>query len=263
VSGNGSGRLADRVYIVTGAAGGIGQATVRVLLDEGARVVLTDIDQPRTDAAANAIDPEGTRTHSVAADLVDAASVEPVVAGALERFGRLDGCVNAAGHIVMDTAWDATAEEWQKHFAVNATASFAMCRAVGNHLRTSGGGSIVNISSSCGKVGYDNMAAYNASKAAVISLTRSLSAEWASDRITVNAVCPGGVDTPMLTLVADWISPRVGVPSDELLKGMGPPQLGRRVEPMEVARVIAFLLTDDAKIIRGQAINIDAGETPY
>ena len=258
-----SARLDGRVHIVTGAAGGIGQAVVSVLLDEGARVVLTDIDLPRTRAAAERLDPAGTRTHSIAADLVDAASVEPVVAGAIEHFGRLDGCVNAAGHIVMDTAWDATTDEWQKHFAVNATATFAMARAVGNRLRASGGGSIVNISSSCGKVGYDNMAAYNASKAAVISLTRSLSSEWANDGITINAVCPGGVDTPMLVAVADWISPRVGVGSEELLQGMGPPQLGRRVAPIEVARVIAFLLTDDAKIIRGQSISIDAGETPY
>ena len=96
-----------------------------------------------------------------------------------------------------------------------------MCRAVGNHLRTSGGGSIVNISSSCGKVGYDNMAAYNASKAAVISLTRSLSSEWAADGITINAVCPGGVDTPMLSPSPTGSHRASAFQRDELLRAWG------------------------------------------
>ena len=107
------------------------------------------------------------------------------------------------------------------------------------------------------------MAAYNASKAAVIGLTRSLSMEWAEHGINVNAVCPGGVDTPMLRGVAEWLSPRLDVPADRILAGMGPAQLGRRVAPVEVGRVIAFLLSDDALIIRGQAVNVDGGDTPY
>jgi NAD(P)-dependent dehydrogenase (short-subunit alcohol dehydrogenase family) len=146
---------------------------------------------------------------------------------------------------------------------VNVIGSFVFCQAVGAHLRAHGGGAIVNVSSNCGKAGYRNMAAYNASKAAVIGLTRSLSMEWAGDGINVNAVCPGGVDTPMLSGVADWLEPRLGVPADELLTGMGAAQLGRKITPEEVARVIAFLLSDDAVIIRGQSISIDGGDTPY
>ncbi|MGA0894786.1 MAG: SDR family oxidoreductase, partial [Ilumatobacteraceae bacterium] len=108
-----------------------------------------------------------------------------------------------------------------------------------------------------------NMAAYNASKAAVISLTRSLSREWADDNINVNAVCPGAVDTPMLSGVADWLAPRIGAPADEILAGMSAAQLGRKIAPIEVGRVVAFLLSDDAVIIRGQSISIDGGDTPY
>jgi NAD(P)-dependent dehydrogenase (short-subunit alcohol dehydrogenase family) len=120
------------------------------------------------------------------------------------------------------------------------------------------------VSSNAGKVGYSNMAAYNASKAAVISLTRSLATEWAADGINVNAVCPGGVDTPMLAQVAEWLSPRLGTPADELLSGMGASGLGgRRIRPEEVGRVIAFLLSEDAVIIRGQSISVDGGDTPY
>lgn len=258
-----SARLDERVFIVTGAAGGIGWGIVQALLDEGARVVLTDIDSSRAEAAASALDPSGERTQSVAADLTDAQAIDGVVSCAVDRFGRLDGLVNNAGTIVMDAAWDASVSDWSKQLDVNVTASFAMARSVGNHLRTSGGGSIVNVASNCGKVGFNNMAAYNASKAAVISLTRSIAAEWAQDRINVNAVCPGGVDTPMLAAVADWLEPRVGVSSQELLNGMGAAQLGRKIAPIEVGRVIAFLLSDDAKIIRGQSINVDGGDTPY
>jgi NAD(P)-dependent dehydrogenase (short-subunit alcohol dehydrogenase family) len=258
-----SGRLAERVVVVTGAAGGIGRGIVQALLDDGARVVATDLDQQRTADAAAELDASGDRTMAVAADLADTASIDRVVTLAVERFGRLDGLVNNAGTIVMDAAWDASIADWSKQLDVNVTAAFAMARAVGAHLRGAGGGSIVNVASNCGKVGYNNMAAYNASKAAVISLTRSLAAEWAGDEINVNAVCPGGVDTPMLAAVAEWLEPRVGVGAAELLEGMGAAQLGRKIQPIEVGRVIAFLLSDEAKIIRGQSINVDGGDTPY
>ena len=125
------------------------------------------------------------------------------------------------------------------------------------------GGAIVNIASNAGKVGFPNMAAYNASKAAVINLTRSLASEWAAHGINVNAVCPGSVATPMLREVAAELE-RDGVgDAATLFAGMVPGQLKRHVEPLEVGRVVAFLLTDAATIIRGQAINVDAGETPY
>ena len=188
---------------------------------------------------------------------------ERVVAATVARFGRLDGLVNCAGVVFLDTAWDASAGDWNRQLEVNVTGSFVFARAVGAHLRENGGGAVVNVSSNCGKAGYPNMAAYNASKAAVLGLTRSLSMEWAEHRINVNAVCPGGVDTPMLAAVAEWLSPRLEMPAEQLLEQMGPAQMGRRINPVEVGRVIAFLLSDDAQIIRGQAISIDGGDTPY
>lgn len=256
-------KLHDKVIVVTGAAGGIGQGTCRALLDEGARVVLSDIDPTRLQAAAAQLDPGGIRTACVVADLTSQDAIEAVPATVMEHFGALDGLVNNAGSIVMDAAWDASIADWSMQLHVNVTACFAMSRTVGRHLREHGGGSIVNVASNCGKVGYDNMAAYNASKAAVVSLTRSLSREWASSKINVNAVCPGGVDTPMLAGVARWLEPRIGVAADELLEGMGAAQLGRKISPLEVGRVVAFLLGPDAEIIRGQSISIDGGDTPY
>ena len=254
--------LKGRRYIVTGAAGGIGSAIVSTLLEQGASVALFDLDEARIADMARAFDPSGSRTLAVAVDVTDPASVSVAVDRAAGHFGGLDGLVNGAGSVVLDEAWDAVAADWSRQLEVNVTGSFLCARAVGEHLRGRGG-SIVNVASNCGKVGYKNMAAYNAAKAGVISLTRSLSMEWAEDGINVNAVCPGGVDTPMLAGVADWLEPRLGLPATEILEGMGSAQLGRKIAPVEVARVIAFLLSDDALIIRGQSINVDGGDTPY
>jgi meso-butanediol dehydrogenase/(S,S)-butanediol dehydrogenase/diacetyl reductase len=257
-------RLADRVVAVTGAAGGIGEGIARVLLEEGARVSLWDLSAERTGEVAARVDDSGRRTLSVAVDVTDEDAVQAAVEATVERFGALHGLVNNAGTITMNAAWDAGADEWRRHLEVNVTGSFVCAQAVGRHLKSSGGGRIVNVSSNAGKAGYPNMAAYNASKAAVISLTRSLAMEWSADGINVNAVCPGGVDTPMLAQVAEWLSPRLGTPADELLQGMGASGLGgRRIRPEEVGRVIAFLLSDDAVIIRGQSISVDGGDTPY
>ncbi len=255
-------RLADRVYVVTGAGGGIGRGVTRALLEDGAAgVAMVDLSTPSE--AASGIDPESAHTLAMAADVTSTGDARRVVSETVQRFGRLDGLVNCAGVVFLDTAWDASASDWNRQLEVNVTGSFVFARAVGAHLRRHGGGAVVNVSSNCGKAGYPNMAAYNASKAAVLGLTRSLSMEWAADGININAVCPGGVDTPMLAGVAEWLSPRLEVPAEELLGQMGPAQMGRKIKPVEVGRVIAFLLSDDALIIRGQAISIDGGDTPY
>ncbi|HLU52801.1 MAG TPA: SDR family NAD(P)-dependent oxidoreductase [Acidimicrobiia bacterium] len=251
--------LSGRVYLVTGGGGGIGAATGRVLTERGAAVALADLDGETARRAASQI----PRAIGLQCDITDAASVAEAIEQTVTHFGRLDGAVSNAGTVHLDTAWDLTPEQWQRELEVNVTGTFITARQVGEHLRSAGGGAIVNVASNCGKVGYANMAAYNASKAAVISMTRSLAMEWAKDGINVNAVCPGGVDTPMLANVAEWLAPRLDAEPEELLAGMGPAQLGRRVRPEEVGAVIAFLLSDDATIIRGQAINVDAGDTPY
>ena len=256
-------RLKDRVIVVTGSAGGIGQGLVSALLDDGAKVVMTDLDQGRLDATAADLDPGGQRTVCVEGDLSSGKDIASIVDAATGAFGRIDGLVNNAGAIVMDTAFDAKVDDWSMQLNVNVTAAFAMAQAVGRHMRENGGGSIVNVASNCGKDGYDNMAAYNASKAGVISLTRSLAREWAPVNINVNAVCPGGVDTPMLAAVADWLEPHIGVESGEILGGMNVAQLGRKIQPIEVGRGVAFLLSDHATIIRGQSISIDGGDTAY
>lgn len=259
-------RLLDsKCYLVTGGAGAIGVGIAQAIIDAGGKVMLVDIDAEGAQLNAKQVGSDGDCL-ATACDVTSSEDATAAVQSTLDGFGRLDGAVNNAGVITMNAAWDASSEEWQRHMAVNATGAFVIAQAVGLHLRErrdKGGGAIVNVASNCGKVGYPNMAAYNASKAAVISLTRSLSAEWAPDNINVNAVCPGGVDTAMLGDVAQWLAPRLEVSAEDLLADMGPAQLGRRIQPVEVGRVVAFLLSDQAQIIRGQAINVDGGDTPY
>jgi meso-butanediol dehydrogenase/(S,S)-butanediol dehydrogenase/diacetyl reductase len=255
--------LDGKVVLVTGAGRGIGRGTAEALAEAGADVAAGDVDGAVRETAA-LVERRGRRALALHLDVTDPISLEAAVGRTVESLGRLDGCVNNAGTLSMDAALDVRAEDWDLHVRVNVTGLFACCQAVARELIRAGrGGAIVNVASNAGKVGYPNMAAYNASKAAVISLTRSLAAEWARHHINVNAVCPGGVDTPMLRGVADWLSARLGVPAEELHAQMKPRLMDRLVQPMEVGRVIAFLLSDHAEIIRGQAINVDGGDTPY
>src|SRR5690625_2180016 len=187
-----------------------------------------------------------------------------VVQKTVQEFGHITGGVCNAGIAKLGNPWELTPEGMNAELRVNVTGSFNTARAVAEQLRAQGtAGAIVMVASNCGKVGYDNMAGYNASKAAVINLEISLARDWAPENINVNCVCPGGVDTPMLEQVAEFLSPRIGQEPADILATMGAAQLGRNNQPAEVAKVIAFLLSDDAKIIRGQAINVDGGDTPY
>ncbi len=256
--------LTDQVILITGAARGIGRGAARAVLEAGARAVLTDLEPASAEAAAAHVDPAGDRTVALAADVTDERAVARAIEAGVRRFGRLDGLVASAGVLAMGGARDAPLEGFDRQLEVNLRGLYVACRAAAERMIAQGsGGAIVNVASNAGKVGYPDMAGYNASKAAVVSLTRSLAAEWAEHRINVNAVCPGGVATPMLRQVAHWIAERDGGDAEALFASMTPRQLGRHVRPIEVGRVIAFLLSEDAVIIRGQAINVDGGDTPY
>lgn len=258
--------LKDKVIFVTGAGRGMGRGIAEALAEAGAAVAVGDLTIEPVQETAQRIEAHGGRALAVQLDVTQRASVAAAIGRTVEKFGRLDGWVNNAGVIKMDAALDIAIEDWDAHMRVNVNGLFLCCQLAAKQMiaqQGRRGGSIVNIASNAGKVGYGNMAAYNASKAAVINLTRSLSQEWAEHDLNVNAVCPGGVDTPMLLSVAEWITTRSGGDPQELVKVMKPRQLSRHVQPIEVGRVVAFLLSDQALIIRGQAINVDGGDTPY
>jgi len=256
--------LARKVIVVTGAGSGIGRGIARAVAEEGGAVVALDLDLASARETAAAVEEAGAEALPLAVDVTDAEAVTGAIAVAAGRFERIDGWVNNAGVLRMGPALESGEEDWAPQLEVNARALLSCCRlAARRMIDQGGGGAIVNVASNAGKVGYPNMAAYNASKAAVISLTRSLAAEWAEHGINVNAVCPGGVATPMLEQVAKWIGARQNLDPEALLAGMTPAQLGRHIQPIEVGRVVAFLLSDRAAIVRGQAINVDGGDTPY
>lgn len=257
-----TGSLDGRVIAVTGGAGGIGQGIARAIVEAGGRAGLIDLDGNRVEKAAQTLDPSGKTIIGLSADVTDRASMDAALNALHERFGRFDGLVNNAGIVRLGPATEMKPADFDAEYAVNVKGVLVASQAAAA-LMAGKGGAIVNVASNAGKVGYPNMAGYNASKAAVINLTRSLSLEWAADGINVNAVCPGGVATDMLGAVADFISEKSGTDRNELFGSMVPAQLGRHIEPVEVGRVIAFLLGDAAQIIRGQAITIDGGDTPY
>ncbi|WP_349364996.1 MAG: SDR family NAD(P)-dependent oxidoreductase [Roseitalea porphyridii] len=257
-----TGSLDGRVIAVTGGAGGIGQGIAWAIVEAGGRAGLIDLDGNRVEEAAQTLDPSGETVIGLAADVTDRASMDAALGPLRDRFGRFDGLVNNAGIVRLGPATEMKPADFDAEYAVNVKGVLVAAQAAAA-LMAGKGGAIVNVASNAGKVGYPNMVGYNASKAAVINLTRSLSLEWAADRINVNAVCPGGVATDMLGAVADFISEKSGTDRNELFGSMVPAQLGRHIEPVEVGRVIAFLLGDAAQIIRGQAITIDGGDTPY
>jgi meso-butanediol dehydrogenase/(S,S)-butanediol dehydrogenase/diacetyl reductase len=256
--------LEGRTVVVTGAGGGMGRGIAEAVAQAGAAVVVGDLSLDSVAATARGIEARDGRALPLALDVTVSDAVASAITAAVRTFGRLDGWVNNAGVLRMDPALEASAADWALQMQVNVSAVFTCCQLAGRRFREQGtGGAIVNIASNAGKVGYPNMAAYNAGKAAVINLTRSLAAEWAPYGVNVNAVCPGGVDTPMLAAVAEWITARQGGDPRELVRRMVPAQLGRHVQPIEVGRVVAFLLSGQAAIIRGQSINVDGGDTPY
>ncbi|HEY3624148.1 MAG TPA: SDR family oxidoreductase [Roseiarcus sp.] len=253
--------LEGSVVAVTGAARGIGAGIVEAALAAGARVALIDRDEATARKTARRLDSSGKRALAFSADVTNPVSLA-LAAEAAVQLGAIRGWVNNAGVVQMIAAGDLAPEAWRREFEVNVGGVVNGAQAA--RLAFAGkGGAIVNIASNAGKVGFSNMAAYNASKAAVINLTRSLAREWAPERINVNAVCPGSVATPMLRDVADRLAKETGRTSDELFAGMVPAQLGRHIEPIEIGRIVVFLLTDAAEIIRGQSINLDGGDTPY
>jgi NAD(P)-dependent dehydrogenase (short-subunit alcohol dehydrogenase family) len=232
------------------------------LAAEGARVALADIRSDALEAAVAAMG--GTDAFPIRLDLADPASIAAAVAAAEARLGRLDGLVNCAAIVIhadpLDTSW----ADLERIFRVNLFGAYEASRLVAKSMIGLGvRGAIVSVASEAGKKGHVDSLAYSAGKAALINMTRVLSAVLAPHDINVNCVCPGGVATDMLREVSVAYGKLVGARPDEVFSQLISSQLQRHIEPIEVARTISFLLGDGAVIVRGQAINADGGDTPY
>jgi NAD(P)-dependent dehydrogenase (short-subunit alcohol dehydrogenase family) len=231
------------------------------LAAEGANVALADVRVDAVEAAAAAIAGEAFAVHM---DLAEPASIAAAINAAEAKLGPLDGLVNCAAIVIhadpLETSW----ADWEKIFRVNLFGAYETSRLVARSMIASGSrGAIVSVASEAGKKGHVESLAYSASKAALINMTRVLSAALAPHDINVNCVCPGGVASDMLREVAVAYGKLAGKAPEDVFPQLVSSQLVRHIEPVEVARTISFLLSDDAIIIRGQAVSADGGDTPY
>ncbi|MDT4961747.1 MAG: hypothetical protein QOF87_1394 [Pseudonocardiales bacterium] len=254
-----TGRLADRVALVTGGGSGIGLAAANLFAAEGAAVAVVDVRAEVADEAAGKIVAEGGRAIALVANVADAAEVAAAVDRAAAEFGRIDVLYNNAGVNSAGSVADAAEDDWDRCFDVNVKGTFLFSRAVVPHLRAAGGGAIVNQGSVAGLVGVPNFAAYCAAKGAVVALTRSMAIDLAPDGIRVNAICPGTVFTPLM-------EPMLRARGDgDLAAGLAKTvvkyPIGRLGNPEEIARVALFLASDDASFVTGSIVTADGGMT--
>ncbi len=251
-------RVKDRRALITGAAGGIGRAAARLLCAEGSDVVLVDIDDASVTDAAAAIARgcPGRRALGFDADVSDEAQCRVAVETTAAELGGLDIVVNCAAVRAYHSLAEATAESWNEIIAVNLLGAQNMIKAALPKLRRSPAASIVNVSSVFAGVGRRGMGQYDATKAAQVSLTRTLAAEEADNGIRVNAVCPGSVWTSYTASRAE----ARGMTENELRKsGAVPAPINRWAEPDEIAYPILWLASHEASFITGTCLMVDGG----
>jgi 3(or 17)beta-hydroxysteroid dehydrogenase len=250
------GRVDGKVALITGGASGIGLAAARLFLDEGAKLVLTDRDKPAA-AAALAVLGHAASFHSL--DVTREDHWIAVTDAVAAEFGRLDVLVNSAGVALLRDIEATTLEEWRALMAVNLDGTFLGCKHAVRVMKERGGGSIVNMSSVAGMIGYGSLAAYGASKAGVRLLTKTVALHCARKgyNIRCNSVHPSFAETPML----DAIIASARDPQKMADHTTNAAPLGRLAQPIEVARAILFLASDESTFTTGAELVVDGGLT--
>lgn len=249
-----TGRLAGKVCVVTGAAFGIGRATAWLFANEGAQLVLTDIQAGPLEALAAELTAQGAQVQSVAGDVSVNSDANRMIQTAVDAYGRLDVLVANAGIIPLDDVLTTTEEDWDRVMAIDGRGMFLTCKYAIEAMLTSGGGSIVCLSSISGVAGQKRQAAYGPAKFVATGLTKDLAVEWADRNIRVNAVAPGTIRTERVKQLPDEPG---GQEYLEAIERMHP--MGRIGEPSEVAEAILFLASDAASFITGAVLPVDGG----
>lgn len=247
-------RFDGKCVLVTGAGSGIGRATALAFAAEGARLVLSDVNEANGRATAAAAQEHGVEAEFVRADVARAADCAALVERAVSRFGRLDVAFNNAGiNIAPAPIADIDESAWQRIVGVNLTGVFLCMKHEIAAMKRTGGGSIVNTASVGGLIGTAGVTAYCATKHGVVGLTKSAALDHIRDGIRINAVCPGGTRTAMLV---EWFKD----PEVERAALAGTP-IGRMADPAEIARAVLFLASDESSFMVGHALVADGGLT--
>lgn len=260
--------LGGAACLVTGASGGIGLATARMLCAEGARVLLVSRDPTRLEAAATECARSGADglVEYMTADVIEPASASRCVEACVERFGRIDALVNNAGTTALRSLDELTDDEWQAQWELNVMAPMRFMQAAAPPMAGRGGGRIVNVSSSSGKRPGLANAAYSVTKSAQLSLSRVYADAYASRGVLVNAVAPGPVGTPLWMDgggLADQVARREGTSAEAAVQSMQARiPLGRLGTAEEVAGVIVYLCSERAAFVTGAAWSVDGGYVP-
>ena len=259
-------KLPDRIALITGGGRGIGRAIALAFAREGAQVAVAARSLDQVEQVAREIaDQFSKNAFPVVCDVSDIKSVEQMFSRLTEKLGRgPDILVNNAGIAESAPLTKTENELWHRHLAINLSGTFYCTRAALPPMIQRGWGRVINIASIAGKIGAPYIAAYSASKHGVLGLTRSAALEVAPKGITVNAICPGYVDTDMTTRGVENITKKTGLPADqamESIKKMSPQN--RLVEPDEVAALALLLASEEGRGINGQAINVDCGTVLY
>lgn len=244
-------RLKDKVAIVTGGGSGIGGAIATAFAREGAEVVICGRDRQKLVHATQEIDTSGAHCLAVTADLRDPVEVNKLVAATVDRFQALHIVVNNAGVLFPGTAESLNEDQWEQTFATNVRAPWLLVRAALPRLRAAGGGSIVNIGSVLSMLGAPNRVAYAASKGAVLAMTRAMAVDHAAEKIRVNCICPGIVETEMVAAF------NMDEAARKRRLAMHP--LGRFGQPEDVSGLAVFLASDESAWITGAVYTVDGG----
>jgi 3-hydroxybutyrate dehydrogenase len=250
--------MTERVAIVTGAASGIGKAIAENLAEQQIRVVIADTDQEKGQTTATAVD-----GYYVKADLTDSAQCHRLVDAAVEHFGAVDILVNNAGFQHVAPIDEFPEEIWSKILSLMLTAPFVLTKLVWPLMKSRGWGRIVNISSVHGLVASPHKCAYVSAKHGLIGLTRTAALEGAAHGITVNALCPGAVRTPLVEAQLGDLARLSNIPVEQVLEQvlLEPSAIKRLMEPAQVAALVGFLIADAGDPITGVAWPIDGGWT--